>query len=221
VHSTDPADSRAAALKRLAEILEDRRVKGLALWYAGDPALAGDALQDTYYALARLKHLEQIVNLRAYVGKVLVREIHRQRSQLGAALVDDFARVAEAHQDTAGCQPASPPAVDETACASLQAQVWLERFAAQHDRLQAEISARSGDPARYQTLICTAAEQVLRDSINGEPSQADTNPALRAAYPEYFDPPDVPANTRHQRFRRARDDVRALLQTVIDRSELT
>lgn len=221
MHSIDPADIRAAALKQLAEILEDSRTKGWALWHAGHLALVGDALQNTYYTLARLEHLGQIVNLRAYVYKVLLREIGRERNQLGAALVGDFARVAEAHQDIAGGRPASPPAVDDAACASLQAQVWLERFAAQRECLRDAVPARSDDPARYRAVICDAAEQVLRDGINGEPSEADTNPALRAAYPEYFGQPEASPNTLHQRFRRAREDVKALLRSVVHRSELT
>jgi DNA-directed RNA polymerase specialized sigma24 family protein len=221
VCSIDPEDIRAAALKRLAEILEDPRTKGLALWRAGHPALAHDALQDAYYALARLEYLGQIRNLRAYVYKVLFREINRGRNRLGADLVDDFARVVEAHQATASCQPASPAAVDDSVCAALQAQIWLDRFTIQREYLRDAVPARSADPARYHAVICDAAEQVLRDGINGEPSEADTNPALQAVYPEYFDQPDAPPNTLHQRFRRAREDVKALLQKIVNRDELT
>jgi len=221
VHSIDPADILAAARQQLAEILEDPRIQGLALRYAGHPALAGDALQNTYYALARLEHLAKIVNLRAYICKVLLREIRRERNQLGAALVDDFARIAEAHQDTAGCHPASPPAVDDTVCTSLQAQVWVERFAAQREYLRDAVSARSDDPARYRAVICDAAEQILRDGINGELSEADTNPALRAPYPEYFNQLGASLDLCYQRFRRAREDIKALLQAVVDRDELT
>jgi len=70
-------------------------------------------------------------------------------------------------------------------------------------------------------VVCDAAGQVLRDGINGEPSDADTNPALRAAYPEYFAQPDASADLLHQRFRRARENVKALLQAVVSRDELT
>lgn len=221
MHSIDPAEIRAAALKQLAEILEDPRIKGLALRRAEHPVLAGDALQNTYYSLARLKHLGQIVNLRAYVCKVLLREIRRERNQLGAALVDDFARVAEAHQDAAGGQLASPPAVDNMVCTSLQAQVWLERFAAQRECLRDAVPARSDDPARYRAVICDAAEQVLRDGTNGETSEADANDALRAAYPAYFNQLGASPDLCYQRFRRAREDVKALLQAVVHRPELT
>jgi DNA-directed RNA polymerase specialized sigma24 family protein len=221
VHCIYPADILATARQQLAEILEDPRIRGLALRYAGHPALADDALQSTYYAIARLEHLEQIQNLRAYVCKVLIREVHRERNQVGAALVEDFARVAEAHQDAVGCHPASPVSVDDAVCTTLQAEVWLERFAAQRDRLRAGVPARSDEPDRYRAVVCDAAGQVLHDGINGESSLADTNPALRAAYPEYFDQPDASPNTLHQRFRRARTDVRSLLQAVVSRDELT
>ncbi len=70
-------------------------------------------------------------------------------------------------------------------------------------------------------MIYAAAEQVLRDAINEEPSEADTNDAFRAAYPEYFDQPGASANLSHQRFRRAREDVKALLQAVVSRDELS
>ena len=53
-------------------------------------------------------------------------------------------------------------------------------------------------------MIYDSAEQVLRDGINGEPSDADSNDAFRAAYPEYFAQPGASANLLHQRFRRAR-----------------
>lgn len=219
--SIDPADILAAARKQLAEIREDPRIKGLALRHAGHPALAEDALQSAYYAVARLQNLEQIKNLRAYFCTVLIREVHRERGQLGAALVDDFPRVVETHHDAVGCHPASPPSVEDAVCASLQAQVWRERFAAQRDRLEAEVPARSDDPIRYRAVVCDAAGEVLHDGINGESSEADTNPALRAAYPAYFHQPDAPPNTLHQRFRRARADVKALLQAVLSHDELT
>jgi hypothetical protein len=221
VYSIDPADIPAAARRQLAEIREDPRIKGLALRHAGHPALAADALQSAYYAMARLENLEQVTNLRAYFCKVLIREIHRERSQLGAALVDDFTRAMETHQDAAGCGPASPPAVDDAVCTSLQAQVWLARFAARRDRLRAGVPARSDDPGRYRTVVCDAAGQVLRDGINAEPSDADSNDTFRAAYPEYFAQPGASPDLLHQRFRRARVDVKALLQAIVNRDELT
>lgn len=83
------------------------------------------------------------------------------------------------------------------------------------------IPARSEDPRRYRIVIYHAAEQVLLDGLNGEASDADSNEAFRAAYPGYFAQPGASANLLHQRFRRAREDVKALLQEVVDRGELT
>ena len=221
MHSIYTVDIQAAARQQLAEILEDPRIRGLALRYARHPALADDALQSTYYAMARLEHLGQIQNLRAYVCKVLIREIHRERGQLGAIVIDDIAGIADVHQDAAGCHPAAPPSVEDAVCTSAQAEAWLERFAAQGDILRAGVPARSADPDRYRAVICDAAGQVLYDGINGESSDADSNEAFRAAYPEYFAQPGASANLLHQRFRRARKDVKVFLQAVVDRDELT
>ena len=221
MHSIYPADILENARQQLAEIMKDPRVRGLALRYAGHPALADDALQSTYYAMARLEHLGQIQNLRAYVCKVLIREIRRERGQLRTIVIDDFARIADEHQDAAGCHPAASPSVEDAVCTSAQAEAWLERFAAQRDYLRAGVPSRSDDPDRYRGVISDAAGQVLCDGINGESSEADSNDAFRAAYSEYFDQPDAAPNTLHQRFRRARTDVRALLQAVVRRDELT
>ena len=221
MHSIYTVDIQAAARQQLAEILEDPRIRGLALRYARHPALADDALQSTYYAMARLEHLEQIQNLRAYFRKVLIREIHRERGQLGAIVIDDIAGIADVHQDAAGCHPAAPPSVEDAVCTSAQAEAWLERFAAQRNYLRAGVPARSADPDRYRAVICDAAGQVLYDGINGESSDADSNEAFRAAYPEYFAQPGASANLLHQRFRRARKDVKVFLQAVVDRDELT
>ena len=222
--SIQPADpvatarQRLAALQHLTEIREDPRIKRLARRYAGDPALADDALQRTYYALAQLKNLEQITNLPAYFRKVLVRQVHRERGQLAATLVEDFTRLVEARQDAGG--PVTPPSIEDTVGFSLQARSWLERLANGRDGLRAGVPARSDDPVRYRVVIYVAAEQVLRDGINAESSDADTDQAFRAAYPDYFDQLGCLPNTLYQRFHRARDDVKHLLQAIVSRNEL-
>jgi DNA-directed RNA polymerase specialized sigma24 family protein len=217
VYTVNPADGLTPAHQLLLAILQDPRTKRYALRYAGHPEVAEDALQSTYCAMARLNSLEQIDNLRAYVYRVLVHEVYRERGQLGAALVDDFVSVAETRQDAAGSQPST----EEAACTSLQGRALLQRLADQRDCLMAAVPARSDDPDRYRTVIYAAAEQALRDAINADPGEADTNRAFRAAWPEYFGPSGAAANTCHQRFRRARTDVRAMLQAVVGRDELT
>jgi hypothetical protein len=61
----------------------------------------------------------------------------------------------------------------------------------------------------------------MRDGTGGEPSDADSNDAFRAAYPEWFNQSDCEANTLHQRLRRAPNNVKALLQPPSPSAELT
>jgi hypothetical protein len=212
--STDPADRLAAAHRRLLEIWQDPQVRGYARRCAGDHDVADDALQSTYYAMARLKHLAEIENLKAYFYQVLRREIGRERGELGAVLVEDFARAAE------GCQPGTRPPDESSAgfedavCTSVQFWSLRKQLVAAHDKLLASVPGRSADRGRYRAVIFAAAEQILAAGMKGESSEADSNKAFRASYPEYFAPPGVSANTCHQRFLRARADVRALLQAV-------
>ena len=101
----------------------------------------------------------------------------------------------------------------------LQARALLKRFAARNYYLREEVPGRSGEPDRYRGVIVTVAEQVLRDAIDDRASQADSDDAFRAAYPEWFDQPGATADTHHRRFRRARLDVRHVLQAGV-RDEL-
>ena len=134
--------------------------------------------------------------------------------------MEDFTSVADAHQQADTALSVSRP-VDEMVSTHLLAEAWLERFATRRRELADRVPGRSPDPCRYREVIVVGAEQVLRDGVNGEPSDADSNDAFRAAYPEYFDQPSASPNTLHQRFRRAREDVKALLQTVVSRDELS
>ncbi len=203
---------------KLLAIRQDPRIEALALRRAGDPELAKDALQSAYWSAARVDHPESIKDLRAYFVRVLVREVYRLRAQLELETLDSPAEPCQ-HGAAAGSQ-SSPQPVAETVAAALLARTWLERFAAQRDRLSAAVPSRSGDPDRYRNVIVTVAEQVLCDLIQGEPSEADSKDAFRTAYPEWFGEPGCAENTCRQRFHRARADVRALLQAVVRRDEL-
>lgn len=215
--TVNPADGMTPAHQRLLAILQDPWIKRFALRRAGHAEVAEDALQSAYYAMARLQNLEQIDNLHAYFCKVLVHQVYRERGQLGAALVEDFVSVAETRHDAAD----SRPSTEDAACSFLQVRAWLQQLADKRDRLIAAVPARSDDPARYRAVIYAAAKQVLRSVIDAEPSEADTNQAFQTAWPEYFGSPGAAPNTCHQRFRRARTDVRAMLQDVVPRDELT
>jgi len=177
--------------------------------WAGHPDLAEDDLQTAYCQVAAQSKPERIVNRRTYFLRVLKNEALKRYAPRTEVPLDDL--------DTA-LTPAPP--VDEKVCNSLRDQSWLERLAGQRDRLLAAIPARSGDPDRYQGLVYETAGQVLRDGVNGEPSDADSNDAFGAAFPEYFAQPRASANLLHQRLRRAREDVRALLQAVVSHDEL-
>lgn len=206
MNSTGPED-------RLIEIWADPRIRGLARRWAGNAETADDAMQGTFEAIARLPHLAEIENLRGYFIRVLRRMVYRELGQLNAVPADDFTRMTEKRQST--------PSFEDDVCTSLQGRARYERFRAERGRLVLKVSARSADPARYRIVIGDTAEQILQAGIRGEPSEADLPPALRAAYPEYFAQPGVPANTRDQRCHRARKDVRKLLKAAVPRSELS
>ena len=61
---------------------------------------------------------------------------------------------------------------------------------------------------------------MLHANVTGDVSDADSNSELIAAYPEWFAEPGCAENARHQRFCRARADVRHLLSTIVSRDDL-
>jgi DNA-directed RNA polymerase specialized sigma24 family protein len=221
VYTINPDDEPAGFRQELLALWQDPQVRSLALKWAGDVYLAEDVLQTTYCRLRAVKHLERIDNLRAYFLTVLKNEVYRlyvPRRVTPLENPEDALHPGPPGTAEFGRDQSRP--VDEAVCIALRAQYWLKRFADERDCLLAAVSARSADPDRYRAVICAAAEQVLHDGINGEPSEAGTNAAFRAAYPEYFDQRDASANACHQRFRRAREDVKAALQAVVRRDEL-
>jgi DNA-directed RNA polymerase specialized sigma24 family protein len=214
MEDTNSEGGLAAARERLAEIWADRQIRAVARKYADRAQDAEDALQTTYLAMYRLPHLDQIDNMRAYFCRVLIRAVYHDQRQRGALLVEDFVLVTEASEAMTSDLRLPPESVEDAACASVQAQHWHRRLTRDRGKLTAGVPSRSDDPARYQRLVYDAAEQILLAGIGGEPSEADSNDAFRAVYPEYFDAPGKAKNTSHQRLSRARADVRELLQKV-------
>jgi hypothetical protein len=206
-------------IQQLVTIREDAKVRQLARTRAGDAELAEDALQETFEVLARIRHPEQIADLRAYFCRVLIRVIGRLRGQLGAILPDDFASLADTCQGQAR-NGARPRPVDEAVAANLLAGGWLERFAANRASLTAEVPGRSRDFARYREVIARVAGQVLHSIVTGDVCDADSSAALRAAYPEWFAEDGLTAGNAFQRSSRARADVRDLLRKIITRDDL-
>lgn len=206
-------------LQRLLVIAEDAQVRRFALARAGDLDLAEDALQQTYDTMARVKDPSRIADLKGYFYRVLIRAIYAQRGQLGATLLDDFTGLADADQGKTSGR-AIPRPVDETVATDLLARGWLSRFLAERASLTAAVPGRSADPGRYRELIASVAERILRSIVAGDVCDADRNQALRVAYPEWFAECGVPVANAHQRFSRARADVRRLLQAIVSRDDL-
>ena len=207
-------------LERLALIRQDPQIRAYARRRAyGDADRAEDGLQAAFVNVATVKHPERIRDLRAYFLRALRNEILGQCALPRPVQPEDLEDVMD--RGAAVCGPVPPWPIDEAVGSSLLAESMLKRLRHERDCLLATIPARSDDPSRYRDVIYDAAVQIVRDEGNGEASDADSNEAFRAAYPEYFAQSGVAANLLHQRFSRARADVRALLQTVIHRDELT
>jgi hypothetical protein len=212
--SIGPVDRLADARCRLLELWQDQQVRGYARRYAGDLDVADDALQSTYYAMARLKHLAEIKNMKAYFYQVLRREIARERGELGAILVEDVARAVEDRQPGTRTQDGSSAGFEDHLCTSVQFWYLHKRLVAERDKLLASVPGRSPNNVCYRVVIYAAAEAILSAGMKSEPSEADSIEAFRVSYAEYFAQPGAAANTCHQRFLRARADVRALLQAL-------
>jgi DNA-directed RNA polymerase specialized sigma24 family protein len=217
--STTSPGGQPEFLRQLLEIRHDPQVKGLAARWAGSPDLAEDALQEAYYAVFKLKNPERIDNPRAYFCKVLYRCAADLRGQLATHPADDVADLADLRHDLLVRYQPAPP-VEETVSRRVLAATWLGRFAVQRAYLVRSVPGRSPDPVRYRNLIVAVAERMLRSMVSGDVSDADSNRALSAAYPEWFTGRDCAAGNGYQRFRRARTDVEGVLRLVVRRVEV-
>jgi DNA-directed RNA polymerase specialized sigma24 family protein len=208
--NTDAPGGSSDFQQELLALRQDPQVRRFAWRLVGDLDLVEDLNQTVFCKLAALKHPERIGNLRGYYLRVLRNEA---------------TKLYILRQETPFEDPDSIPApaqpIDDKVCNSMCHHIWLQRLRVRREVLLTAIPARSEDLSRYRIVICHAAEQVLLDGLNGEASDADSSDAFRGAYPEYFAQPGASANLLHQRFRRAREDVKALLQAVVSRDELT
>ena len=208
--NTDAPGGSSDFQQELLALRQDPQVKRLAWKLVGDLDLVADLNQTVCCKLAGLKHPERIENLRGYYFRVLRNEATKLYTLRQETSLEDPDSI-----------PAPAQPIDDKVCDSLYHHTWLQRLRVRREVLLAAIPARSEDPSRYRIVIYHAAEQVLLDGLRGEASDADSNEAFRAAYPENFAQPGAAANLLHQRFRRAREDVKALLQAVVPRDELT
>ena len=129
--STTSPDGRSEFLRQLLEIRQDPQVRSLARRRAVSLDLAEDALQEAYYAVAKVKNPGQISNLRAYFCRVLVRKADELRDEKGprsahACALDD-AKVRFFGEDVAiiyGSEHAIGK--DKTHPDAKQCQVWTD-----------------------------------------------------------------------------------------------
>jgi DNA-directed RNA polymerase specialized sigma24 family protein len=218
--ATTASDSQPDFQQELLAIREDPEVRRLALRRAMNPEMADDALQAVYYAVfRRVKNPPPIEDLRAYFRKTLIREIYRQVRQLRAEAPEDVTILADMRQGQTGTTSPAPRPFPEEVSIRLLGRGWLRAFTARRGELAARVPRRSGDPVRYQRLIVRVAEHMLR-TILGENADADINAVLIREYAEWFATRDSSENTRHQRLLRARNDVCALLKTIVERGDL-
>lgn len=218
----NPAAGRADCadyFEQLVAIREDPQVKRLARPRTGDPGVAEDALQETFYVMAMIERPERIDDIRKYFCKVLVRNVYRLQGQQRAVAVDDAAALVDARGRGLGGE-ALPATFDEEVHTDMLARKWLERFAKQRAALTGKVPGRSPEPDRYRDVIVTTAEGMLLAITTGDFRDVDLNLTVRAAYPEWFAERGVATTNIHQRLTRARADVGRLLRAVIRRCEL-
>jgi DNA-directed RNA polymerase specialized sigma24 family protein len=216
-----PSDSAGQHdyLRQLAVIREDPQIMRLALARARNRELAEDALQEAFCAMAARKDYRKITDLRRYFCRVLINEIYRLRRP-GTVSVGDIEEVAGGYQGNASGQ-SPPPPFDETICAWLRAQAWLRKLTAQRDLYARTLPGRSPDPRRYRSTIVALAEATLGAVVTGDAGDTDFNSALRAGYPAWFAEDGCATANLYQRFKRARDDLSALLRLLVSPEDLS
>jgi DNA-directed RNA polymerase specialized sigma24 family protein len=192
----------------------DPQIRRLAERYARSRDVAYDALQETYYAVVRVRDPEHITDLRKYFCRVLQRQVVELLEVAGPSPADDMDALIAARSDGV---PRPGGQAEERAVRSVQAAAWLRRLA----RLPAvSVPGRSADTRRYQSVVVDIARCVLSALLEGEVSGADMDRLLAHAYPEWFADAGASRATYHQRLSRGRRDVRTVLASVVSREEL-
>jgi len=205
----------------LARIARDPEIRRLAERRAASRELAEDALQETYYAVARTRSPEHIRDLRAFFCTSLIREINHQLVRPAPILTDDIGAISDRGQGRpspfAGARPAP---VESQAHLGILAEAVLKRLDGDWAQLFVLIPARSNDPRRYQVVILGTAKAVLWLLLEGYVTQADWSAILKRAYPQWCDEPGLAREAVDQRLSRARRDVQGLLRQMFSRDDL-
>lgn len=203
--------------ERVAALCQDRDIRLFAIKYARDHQLAEDALQETYYAVARVRDPARIEDLRKYFCRALKNQIGRLTEQAGPPPTGDVDAVLGA-KATGGRRPSARSSpCEERGVRTAQEATWLGLL---RETSAVSVPERSGNPERYQGVVAAIARWVLQALLAGEVSATDVNGLLISQYPEWFAATGSSPDTYHQRLSRARRDVFDLLASVVGRDEL-
>jgi DNA-directed RNA polymerase specialized sigma24 family protein len=204
-------------LDDLAELVEDPAIRRLAERRARSHEVAEDALQETFYAVARTQHPGAIEDLRAFFCKSLIRAIYRQLTLSAPIPAGDIAAIADRRQGLSSSGTPAPASVESEADLRLLAEAALIRLERDRAELMAMVPGRSDDPRRYRRMIVAVTERILRLLFEGPVATADWNAVLRLEYPQLCDDPGLARDALHQRLSRARGDAQMLLQAILPR----
>ena len=212
-----PSRAHQSFLDELARIRNDPRIAWRARRAAGD--LWEDALQETYYAIAKTRDPLAIANLRAYFCTALDHTGRRMREELtsGPLPAGETWVMDTAPRDTGGPWASRPgrPAEDE-ALEQLTSRARLNALRRRRAELGLLIPDCSPDPARYRQAIIAVAGQVLAPDRPGPATQRQLTKALCTVYPAWFCEPSCSTAALDQRRRRGRVSVQIILAAVVD-----
>jgi hypothetical protein len=203
----------------LQRVRQEPAVRRLAQLRARDRELAEDALQQTYWNVARVPHPETIRDLRAFFCRALINEIRRLLAQPTAVSVEDIATTSDRQQMSTSSARTSLSDVEDEVCSQTLAKALLARLKNNHSLLVASVPARSPSHQQYKTAVVAAATSILRMLLTEHVINADWNSVLKDEYPAYLDEYGLSRNAKDQRLSRARRDVVDVLKQIVSRGE--
>jgi DNA-directed RNA polymerase specialized sigma24 family protein len=204
----------------VARVARDPAISRLAERRAGSRQLAEDALQETYWNVARANP-ETIRDLRAFFCTSLIREIVHQRARTNAIPIEGIDALQDLQRGSTSSGNRPPTAVEDEGHQLLLAETLLARIERDRDLLMASVPRRSPDRRRYRAAIVAAARTILRLLLAGHVAPADWNAVLLSEYPQWYGEPGLARDAIDQRLSRARRDVQMLLRKIVSRDELT
>jgi DNA-directed RNA polymerase specialized sigma24 family protein len=203
----------------VARVARDPAIRRLAERRAGSRQLAEDALQETYWNVARANP-KTIRDLRAFFCRSLIREIAHQRARTNTIPIEGIDAIQDLQRGSTSLGNRPPTAVEDEGHQLLLAKTLLARIERDRDLLMASVPGRSPDRRRYRAAIVAAARTILSLLLAGHVVPADWNAALLSEYPQWYGERGLARDAIDQRLSRARRDVQMLLRKIVSRDEL-